>query len=123
MSRRRVLVVEDNKDLADLLEEQLLALGQEVRVADDGAAALDVARHFQPGLLLIDIGLPGMTGYELAQRLRQEPSLTGATLVAVTGYGGPETTSRCLAAGFDRHFTKPIREEALRGLLQAPPAS
>jgi signal transduction histidine kinase/PAS domain-containing protein len=118
--RSRVLVVEDNKDLADLLQEQLESLGQDVRVADDGDSAIRVARDFRPGLLLIDIGLPGMTGYELAAKLRQEPATSGATLVAVTGYGGADTTSKCLAAGFDRHFTKPIGEDALEGLLRAP---
>ena len=92
-------------------------MGQDVRVADDGPGAIGEALAFCPELMLIDIGLPGMTGYELAEQLRREPALAGATLVAVTGYGGPETTARCHAAGFDRHFTKPITEEALSNLL------
>ncbi len=119
-SRRRVLVVEDNPDVAMMLQEELELLGQEVRTADDGREAIAAALDFRPELLLIDIGLPGMTGYDVAGRLRQERALDGAKLVALTGYGGPETTKECLEAGFDRHFTKPITEAALMGLLRAP---
>jgi CheY-like chemotaxis protein len=74
---------------------------------------------FQPEVMLIDIGLPGLTGYEVARRLRSEPALAGATLIAVTGYGGVDTARNCRAAGFDRHCTKPIGDDALAEVLRA----
>jgi signal transduction histidine kinase/CheY-like chemotaxis protein/PAS domain-containing protein len=119
VSRRRVIVVEDNPDVAAMLQEELLLMGQEVRIADDGPSAIGEALDFNPELMLIDIGLPSMSGYELAEQLRREPALAGVTLVALTGYGGPDTTALCRAAGFDWHFTKPITEEALANLFAA----
>jgi signal transduction histidine kinase len=117
LPRHRVLVVEDHPDVAALLEGELSSLGQEVRVAHDGLEAVDAALAFGPELLFIDIGLPGLSGYDVARRLRQEPGLARARMVALTGYGGGETAQRCLEAGFDRHFTKPIDQEVLRRLL------
>jgi signal transduction histidine kinase len=119
VQRRKVLVAEDNTDLADLLGEKIQALGHEVRVANDGPTAIDTALVFHPEVMLIDIGLPGLTGYEVARRLRSEPALAGAMLIAVTGYGGVDTVRSCRAAGFDRHCTKPIGDDALQDALRA----
>jgi two-component system CheB/CheR fusion protein len=95
----------------------LAALGHEVQIANDGAEALDAARAFQPEIMIIDLGMPGLTGYEVAERLRQEPATREAKLVALSGYGGEDTARRCRAAGFDRHLTKPLTEDALQALL------
>lgn len=116
-SRRRVLVVEDHPDVAALLRDELCALGQEVRVAHDGIEGVGAALEFGPEVLFIDLGLPGLSGFEVARRLREEPKLAEAVMIALSGYGGPETAERCRAAGFDRHFTKPIEHNALIGIL------
>jgi signal transduction histidine kinase len=115
----RVLVVEDNADTRELLSTMLEHLGHDVRSARDGIAALDAARVFQPQVLLIDIGLPRIDGYEVARRARE---LLGrsAILVALTGYGQPEDKRRALDAGFDVHFTKPIDAKKLKRLLCDP---
>ena len=117
--RRRVLVVDDQPDLAALLTEELSLMGHDVRVAHDGLTALGAAMEFGPELMFIDIGLPGLSGYEVAKQLRKEPRTAQTTLVALTGYGGSDTVERCRGAGFDRHFTKPISEESLREVLDA----
>jgi signal transduction histidine kinase/CheY-like chemotaxis protein/PAS domain-containing protein len=118
-ARLRVLVVEDHHDVAELLADELAADGHEVRVADDGVEAIDAALDFHPDLALIDIGLPGQSGYDVARRLRREPTLSSARLIALTGYGGAEIVRLCREAGFDQHFTKPISLEALQDLLRA----
>jgi two-component system CheB/CheR fusion protein len=91
--------------------------GHEVQVVYDGLAALEAARSFRPEVGLLDIGLPGLDGYRLAQRLRQEPGLEGVLLVALTGYGQEEDRRRALAVGFDDHLTKPVRYDTLQRLL------
>jgi signal transduction histidine kinase/CheY-like chemotaxis protein len=116
--RRRVLVVEDHPDVAAALKEELTMMGQDVRTAEDGPEALAVAREQRPDLMLIDIGLPGMDGFEVAALMRRQPELNGVKLVAVTGYGGTDVTRQCRAAGFDLHFTKPLSEETLLELLR-----
>jgi CheY-like chemotaxis protein len=105
---RRVLVVDDNHDAADLLAEGLSADGHSPVVAYDGPAALAVAAVFKPHLAFLDIGLPAMDGYELAQRLKQLPGLSGIHLIAVTGYGQASDRMRSKVAGFDEHLVKPI---------------
>ena len=114
---RRVLVVEDNPDGAQTLREALALLGHEVAVAHDGPAALVVARSFGPDVVLCDIGLPGMDGYEVARRLRVEGIAPQAMLIAVTGYALPEDRRRALAAGFTHHLAKPPPLDALEKLL------
>jgi PAS domain S-box-containing protein len=115
-SGARVLVVEDNLDAAALLAEYLRALGHDVRVANDGAQALGLVGDFTPEVALLDVGLPGMDGYELAQRLRTR--LGEATLlVAVTGYGQPSDQRLARAAGFERHLTKPVSPEDLAAIV------
>ena len=116
----RVLVVDDNVDVAESCALLLRLKGQEVRVAHDGIKALEVARDFRPELVLLDIGMPGMDGYEVARQLRQQPGTQGALLVALTGYGQGEDRERSLAAGLDAHLVKPVAPEALDALLTYP---
>jgi CheY-like chemotaxis protein len=116
-SRHRVLVVDDNVDSAVSLGMLLKLAGQDVRVAYDGPAALRQAMDFRPQLVLLDIGMPGMDGYEVARRLRRQPSLEDTLLVALTGWGQEEDRRRSAAAGFDHHLVKPVEPDALSGLL------
>jgi CheY-like chemotaxis protein len=113
----RVLVVDDNADVAEGLMMLLELLGHRVRVAHDGVAALDAVRVNVPDLMLIDIGLPGMDGYELARSVRQDPRLKGAVLVALTGYGREEDKRKAIEAGFDDHLVKPLTVETFQKLL------
>ena len=119
---RRVLVVDDNLDAANSLAELLNIWGQRVRVAHDGPSAVEAALEFLPDVVLLDIGLPGMNGYEVARRLRQEERLRGTLLVAVTGYGQEEDRREAFSAGFDHHFTKPVSAERLLRLLELTPS-
>jgi PAS domain S-box-containing protein len=113
----RVLVVEDNRDAAATLADLLELWGCEARVAHDGPAALAAAAEFRPDVILLDIGLPGLDGYQVARRLRESPGLGSARLVALSGYGDLEHRRRAEAAGFHHHLTKPVEPEALRRLL------
>jgi CheY-like chemotaxis protein len=115
---RRVLIVEDNADACEMLGTVLSSAGHEVREADTGAAALDAAATFRPDVGLIDIGLPGVDGYEVARRLRATDGGKGMLLVALTGYGQPEDRRRARAAGFDAHLTKPVLPEQLAEVLE-----
>jgi PAS domain S-box-containing protein len=117
----KILVVEDNIDSAESLALLLEFEGHEVRMVHDGPAALAAARDFRPAVILCDIGLPGMNGYEVAERLRAEPEFKDTRLIALTGYGQEEDRRRALAAGFDHHLTKPVEPDALAALLAAPP--
>lgn len=117
--RARVLVVDDNHDVAVTLAALVRYSGHEVCTAHDGPAAIEAAKNYHPHLVLIDIGLPGMDGYEVARRLRGELGLNDAVLAALTGYGQEEDRRRSEEAGFDRHIIKPIRTETLLGLLAA----
>jgi CheY-like chemotaxis protein len=114
---RRVLVVDDNADNAAGLSRLLKRAGHDVRVADDGRSALVVARGHRPEVVLLDIGLPGMNGYEVLKRLRAEGCCEGALIIAVSGYGQPEDLRRSREAGFDRHLVKPVDYDALMELF------
>lgn len=114
---RSVLVVDDNTDAAETLAMLLEALGCETRVVDNGPAALALVASFKPPLALLDIGLPGMDGYELARRLRELPELARMRLVAVTGYGQKADIELALKVGFDEHLVKPLNFEKLEALL------
>lgn len=114
---RRVLVVDDNVDAAESLALMLEVFGHEARPAFDGPEALAVARGFRPEVVFLDIGLPGMDGYEVARRFRAEPELAGAVLVALTGWGSAEDKLRSERAGFDHHLTKPADAEDLKRVL------
>jgi PAS domain S-box-containing protein len=114
---RRVLVVDDQADAAESLAMLLRAEGHEVRTAPDGAAALEAARAYHPEVILLDIGLPRMDGYEVARRIRAQAGLEDVVLVAVTGYGQEEDRRRAAAAGFDAHLVKPADLAALLALF------
>jgi len=115
--RRRILVVDDNLSNAASLERLLRALGQEVYSAYDGRSALEMARQLQPDVVLLDIGLPLMDGYEVARLCRMEHRLERVTLVAISGYGKAEDRQRSQQAGFNAHLVKPVNIEDLRLLL------
>lgn len=114
---QRILVIEDNADAAEALVMALSAAGHEVAVASSGEEGVARAREFHPRIVLSDIGLPGMTGYDVARVLRQDRALASTRLVAVTGYGQEEDQQRALSAGFDEHLTKPFDVEALERLI------
>jgi CheY-like chemotaxis protein len=118
--RRRVLVVDDNLDAADSLAKLLELHGQEVRVVNDGPAALEAIPTYRPEVVLLDIGLPGIDGYEVARRLRAQPATAQALLVALTGYGREEDRCRSRDAGFDNHLVKPVEPQAVLRLLALP---
>jgi len=115
--RRRILVVDDNLSNASSLDLLLRALGQEVHTAFDGLTAVEMARQLHPDVVLLDIGLPVMDGYEVARLCRMEPGMERVTLVAMTGYGKAEDRHRSQQAGFNAHLVKPVNLEDLRLLL------
>jgi len=119
-SSLRVLVVDDNVDAAELLVALLTSMGHELAVANDAKLALALAADFRPEVALLDIGLPVIDGYMLAEQLRLVPSCANTLFVAVSGYGQPEDRERSKRAGFAHHLVKPVPIEAFRSLLQAP---
>jgi CheY-like chemotaxis protein len=114
---RRILIVDDNRDAAASLAMLLQLTGNDTETAFDGPAALDVAASFKPDVVLLDIGLPGLSGYEVARRMRQEPWGKAAKLVAVTGWGQLEDRQRSQEAGFDAHMVKPVDHDLLAKIL------
>jgi PAS domain S-box-containing protein len=114
---RRVLVVDDNVDAAQSLAMLLEFRGHEVRVAHDGQAAVPAVCDFRPDVVLLDLGLPGMNGYEVAREVRSRPEFANLVLAAVTGYGQEEDRRRSREAGFDYHFVKPVDPKDLESLL------
>lgn len=119
---RRVLVVDDNVDTAESLALLLRLKGHEVEIAHDGPAALKKARSFHPEVVLLDIGLPGLDGYQVASRLRRRRRTARALLVALTGYGQEEDQHLAREAGFDHHLTKPVDLAVIYELLARPPS-
>ena len=113
----RVLVVDDNIDAADTLAALLEMSGHAIRVANDGYQAIEAAQAFRPQVVFLDIGLPGMNGYEVARRLREVPGMESGILVALTGWGTREDRERSSEAGFDHHLTKPADMAAVETLL------
>ena len=113
----KVLVVDDNEDSADSLATLLRMLGHDARVAYDGATAVQTAREFVPEIAILDIGLPKMSGYDLATLLREEPWASELVLVALTGWGQDEYRRRSAQAGFDHHLTKPVEIDVLQQIL------
>ncbi|HEY2933490.1 MAG TPA: ATP-binding protein [Acidobacteriota bacterium] len=114
---RRILVVDDNKDAADSMRLLLDLYGHVVRISFDGPSAIKTAESFNPEVVLMDIGLPGMNGYEAAKRMRTLPGLRNALLVALTGFGAEEDRRSSSEAGFDYHLLKPLDSHALLKLL------
>jgi len=115
--KRRVLIVEDNRDAGDMYRMLLELAGHEVLLAADGPSGLEMLKSARPDIALVDIGLPGMDGYELAKRFRAEAGADRVVLVALTGYGSSNDRERSKRAGFDHHLTKPVDADALRSLL------
>ena len=115
--RRRILVVDDNVDSAESLAMVLRVTGHQVRTAHDGLTALAMADEFEPEIVLLDIGLPQMDGYEVARRLRSRQRVDGLVIVALTGYGQDDDRRRSREAGFDHHLVKPVQPAVLKPLL------
>ena len=113
----RVLVVDDNQDAAESLGLLLEALGHEIQTAYDGLSAVEAAIKFLPNVVLLDIGLPGIDGFEVAKRLRQHPELSGIVAVAMTGYGQEEDKRRSIEAGFNYHLVKPANFKQVKEIL------
>jgi two-component system CheB/CheR fusion protein len=119
-SGRRVLVVDDNVDAAESAAVLLRLMGHEVETAHDGHSALQAVCTFRPEVVMLDIGLPGMSGYEVAKALRSQPQHASLMLVAVTGYGQEEDRRQSQEAGFDRHLVKPVDVAVLEALFAGP---
>jgi CheY-like chemotaxis protein len=115
----RVLIVDDNVDAAGALELLLQETGHRVRVAYTGPTGLAAAIDFRPDVVLLDIGLPEMDGWQVAERIRQQPSLQDVLLIAITGYGQSSDRQHSQRAGFDHHFVKPVDFGKLRQILAA----
>jgi PAS domain S-box-containing protein len=113
----RVLVVDDNIDAVETIASLLRHYGYEVQVAHDGSTVLEAVRSFRPRVMFLDIGLPGLHGYEVASLVRQEFSREEVLLIALSGYGQEEDRKRAREAGFDQHLVKPVEPETLRGVI------
>ena len=118
-SSRRVLLIEDNHDAREMFRMMLELAGHEVLEASDGLAGLELLKAKHPDVAVIDVGLPGLNGYEIARRFRAEPDSDDVMLVALTGYGTPDARERSRQAGFDHHLIKPVSAEALQEILRA----
>jgi len=116
-SSHRILVVDDNRDGADSLSEMLKIMGNDTRTAYDGQEGVDVAAAFRPDVILLDIGLPKLNGYEACRRIREQSEGNGVVLIAVTGWGQDEDRRRSQEAGFDHHMVKPVDPQALMKML------
>jgi PAS domain S-box-containing protein len=121
--RLRVLVIDDQPDMADSVAALIETLGHDVRAVYDGHTALAVGRSEHPDVMFVDIGMPGMTGYEFARKVRSDPALARTPLVALTGYGRSEDRIRVAEAGFDLHLTKPVTDARLEAVLVDLPVS
>jgi len=119
------MVVDDHPDLADCVAMLIETFGHRATPLYSGVEALNALRRVRPDLMLVDIGMPDMTGYELARAIRTDPATAGIRLVALTGYGREEDRLRVAEAGFDLHLTKPVSDDRLREVLEGfgpPPA-
>jgi two-component system CheB/CheR fusion protein len=114
-----VLVIEDSEDAAEGLRAVLALQGHDVQVALDGATGLALARTTHPDVVLCDIGLPGMDGFQVARAIRHDETLKGTYLIALSGYARPDDLKRATDAGFDRHIAKPPSIQQLRNLREA----
>jgi CheY-like chemotaxis protein len=122
-SSRRVLVVDDNVDSAETAAMLLQLWGHEVRSVHDGPSAISLAASFRPEVVLLDIGLPGMDGYDVARRVREIPGLEKVTVMAMTGYGHEGDRRRALEGGFDRYLVKPLEPNVLQRLIASAPSA
>jgi CheY-like chemotaxis protein len=114
---RRILVADDDQDSAESLAMLFQMMGHDVRSALNGLEALDVAANFQPDLIVLDIGMPGLDGYEVCRRLRQQPWARAVVIAALTGWTRDEDKDRSQEAGFDHYLVKPIDPKALTELI------
>ncbi len=119
--QRRVLIVDDIHDITTLLGELVTLLGHEACVANHGTEALARAREFRPDLVLLDLGMPELDGFEVARRLRAQPDGESMELIAMSGWGHAAARAEAARAGFDRHFLKPLTLAHLTALLAMPP--
>lgn len=110
---KRILLVEDNPDIGETLRDLLQLLGHDVELADDGNRGVQRALANRPEVMLVDIGLPGIDGYEVARQLRKTVAGREMMLIALTGYGRAEDRQRAQDAGFDAHMTKPVEPDEL----------
>lgn len=117
---RCILIVDDNQDAADSLGALLSLMGNEVHIAYDGIQALEMAAELEPQVVLMDIGLPKLNGYEAARQMRVLPGMRQALLVALTGWGQGEDRRRSREAGFDHHLVKPVALDDLQTVLATP---
>jgi two-component system CheB/CheR fusion protein len=117
-ARRRVLLIDDNADAAQTLADVLEVLGHEVAIAADGRSGIARARELRPEVVICDLGLPGVNGYDVARALRQDEALRTTRLIALSGYGMPEDKQRAIEAGFETHLTRPAPLDQLAALLR-----
>jgi CheY-like chemotaxis protein len=120
--RRDILIVDDNRDSAQTLSDLLRTYGHKTHVAYDGNEALDVAQRLRPEVVLLDIGLPTLNGYDACRSIRSQPWGERMVLVALTGYGQDSDVLKARQAGFDHHMVKPVNHQALQAILAAMPA-
>src|SRR5262249_24888973 len=121
LPRCRVLVVDDNRDSANSMGMLLRILGADVEVVYDGPSALEAVHRRPPAVVLLDLGMPGMDGYEVARRVHEQPESDGIKLIALTGWGQDEDRRRVFSAGFDHHLVKPAEIDVLKSLLAGLP--
>jgi CheY-like chemotaxis protein len=122
-ARHRILVADDNRDSAESLAMMLRVMGHEVRAAHNGLEAVELAASYRPEVVLLDIGMPKLNGYDAARQIRQQPWGKNMMLIALTGWGQEEDRRRSQEAGFDQHLVKPVEPvslEKLLGSIQAP---
>ncbi len=120
---RRVLVVDDNTDAANTIADLLKGAGHTVEIAYDGPSAIQKGLRLQPEFVFLDLGLPGVDGFVVAARLRLEPSLRGARIIAVTAYAGDDMRQKATEAGFDDYLVKPVEPRFIESLLGSRPGS
>ncbi|SAK84067.1 PAS/PAC sensor hybrid histidine kinase [Caballeronia catudaia] len=123
VGKRRILVVDDNVDAADALTALLELEGHEVRTVYSGEEAIDILTHFSPEVILLDLGLPGMSGIDVARCIRATPTTKDVTMIAITGWGQPQDRQRTAEAGFDFHFTKPVDVAQLSQAIESAVAA
>lgn len=114
---KRVLIVEDNIDAARTAAFLVSDMGHDAEYAINGYAAISAAKKFKPHVVLLDLGLPGLDGFEVCRRVKADPELGGVRVIVITGYAGTEYREHALAAGCDEHFVKPMPAKALEDLL------
>ncbi len=117
-SANRILVVDDNVDLSRALTTLLSRFGYDAQAVNDGHTAIEAARALRPEVVLLDLGLPGIDGYEVARRLRREEGVRDATIIAITGYGQEDGGRYSREEGFNHHLIKPVQIEALVAILE-----